>query len=143
MTDLQTDAQFGRCSEHTEPGKEAQQRLLLQGIQEQDAADHDAVRDTIPVRLDDRDLWGDAGFGRECHPEDEQNRYYEFLTNNFEITAEEVAFLYKKRWGIELLFKKMKQNFHLHYFYGKNARGYPDGTLQLALFVTEMGGGHF
>lgn len=36
--------------------------------------------------------------------QDEQNRYYEFLTNNFEITAEEVAFLYKKRWGIELLF---------------------------------------
>ena len=35
-------------------------------------------------------------------------------------TAEEVAFLYKKRWGIELLFKKMKQNFQLHYFYGEN-----------------------
>jgi len=52
--------------------------------------------------------------------QDEKNRYYEFLTNNFEITAEEVAFLYKKRWGIEILFKKMKQNFQLHYFYGEN-----------------------
>ena len=52
--------------------------------------------------------------------QDEKNRYYEFLTNNFEITAEEIAFLYKKRWGIELLFKKMKQNFQLHYFYGEN-----------------------
>ena len=52
--------------------------------------------------------------------QDEKNRYYEFLTNNFEITAEEVAFLFKKRWGIELLFKKMKQNFQLHYFYGEN-----------------------
>ena len=52
--------------------------------------------------------------------QDEKNRYYEFLTNSFEITAEEVAFLYKKRWGIELLFKKMKQNFQLHYFYGEN-----------------------
>jgi hypothetical protein len=30
-----------------------------------------------------------------------------------------VAFFYKKRWGIEL-FKKMKQNFQLHYFYGEN-----------------------
>jgi IS4 transposase len=39
---------------------------------------------------------------------------------NFEITAEEIAFLYKKRWGIELLFKKMKQNFQLHFFYGEN-----------------------
>ena len=54
-----------------------------------------------------------------CH-QDERNRYYEFLTNNFEITAEEVAFLYKKRWGIEILFKKMKQNFQLHYFYGES-----------------------
>jgi Transposase DDE domain/Domain of unknown function (DUF4372) len=52
--------------------------------------------------------------------QDEKNRYYEFLTNNFEITAEEVAFLYKKRWGIEIMFKKMKQNFQLHYFYGEN-----------------------
>lgn len=52
--------------------------------------------------------------------QDEQNRYYEFLSNNLDITAEEIAFLYKKRWGIELLFKKMKQNFQLHYFYGEN-----------------------
>ena len=52
--------------------------------------------------------------------QDEKNRYYEFLCNNFEISAEEIAFLYKKRWGIELLFKKMKQNFQLHFFYGEN-----------------------
>jgi hypothetical protein len=52
--------------------------------------------------------------------QDEKNRYYEFLSNNFDITAEEVAFLYKKRWGIEIMFKKMKQNFQLHYFYGEN-----------------------
>jgi len=57
---------------------------------------------------------------RKVAYQDERNRYFEFLTNNFEITAEEVAFLYKKRWGIELLFKKMKQNFQLHYFYGEN-----------------------
>ncbi|MCF8298576.1 MAG: IS4 family transposase [Saprospiraceae bacterium] len=57
---------------------------------------------------------------RKVTYQDEKNRYYEFLTNNFEITAEEVAFLYKKRWGIELLFKKMKQNFQLHFFYGEN-----------------------
>ncbi len=57
---------------------------------------------------------------RKVAYQDEKNRYFEFLTNNFEIKAEEVAFLYKKRWGIELLFKKMKQNFQLHYFYGEN-----------------------
>jgi len=57
---------------------------------------------------------------RKVSYQDERNRYYEFLTNNFDIEAEEVAFLYKKRWGIEILFKKMKQNFQLHYFYGEN-----------------------
>jgi len=51
---------------------------------------------------------------------DERSRLYVFITNNFDITAEEVAFIYKKRWQIELLFKKMKQNFQLHYFYGEN-----------------------
>lgn len=51
---------------------------------------------------------------------DEKGRDFIFLTNNFEITAEEVALLYKKRWAIELLFKKMKQNFQLNYFYGEN-----------------------
>lgn len=57
---------------------------------------------------------------RRVRYQDDRNRYYEFLSNNFDIEAEEVAFLYKKRWGIELLFKKMKQNFQLHYFYGEN-----------------------
>jgi hypothetical protein len=52
---------------------------------------------------------------------DEKGRYYAFLTNSFEeLTAEEVAACYKKRWDIELLFKKLKQNFQLHYFYGEN-----------------------
>jgi IS4 transposase len=57
---------------------------------------------------------------RKVSYQDELNRYYDFLTNNFDIEAEDVAFLYKKRWGIEILFKKMKQNFQLHYFYGEN-----------------------
>ena len=57
---------------------------------------------------------------RKVSYQDEKNRYFDFLTNNFDIEAEDVAFLYKKRWGIEILFKKMKQNFQLHYFYGEN-----------------------
>lgn len=72
----------------------------------QDGVRQTNVRKTIRLR-------------KVCY-QDEQSRYFEFLTNNFDIEAEEVAFLYKKRWGIELLFKKMKQNFQLHYFYGEN-----------------------
>jgi len=56
---------------------------------------------------------------RICY-QDEKGRQYVFICNNFVITAMEIALIYKKRWGIELLFKKMKQNFQLHYFYGEN-----------------------
>lgn len=56
---------------------------------------------------------------RICY-QDERNRQYVFISNNLEITAEEIALIYRKRWGIELLFKKMKQNFQLHYFYGES-----------------------
>ena len=48
---------------------------------------------------------------RKVSYQDEKNRNYEFLCNNFEISAQEIAFLYQKRCGIETLFKKMKQNF--------------------------------
>ena len=51
---------------------------------------------------------------------DEKNRHYVFICNNLKLEALEIALIYKKRWGIELLFKKMKQNFQLHYFYGEN-----------------------
>ncbi|MGB3342645.1 MAG: transposase [Aequorivita sp.] len=54
---------------------------------------------------------------------DEKGRLYQFITNNFEITAQEVALLYKLRWNIELLFKKLKQNFQLHYFYSETENG--------------------
>lgn len=49
-----------------------------------------------------------------------KNKTYYFLKNLFDIPAEQIALLYKKRWEIELLFKKIKQNFPLHYFYGDN-----------------------
>jgi hypothetical protein len=56
---------------------------------------------------------------RICY-RDEINRHYVFISNNLDIEASEIALIYKKRWGIELLFKKMKQNFQLSYFYGEN-----------------------
>jgi hypothetical protein len=54
---------------------------------------------------------------------DEKRRLFEFITNNFEISNEEVALIYKTRWQIELLFKKLKQNFQLHYFYSETENG--------------------
>lgn len=43
---------------------------------------------------------------------------YEFVSNNFRMKASTIACLYKKRWQIELLFKRMKQNYPLKYFLG-------------------------
>jgi len=51
---------------------------------------------------------------------DEKGRTYVFITNNPELTAQAIADIYKQRWQIELLFKKLKQNFQLHCFYGES-----------------------
>jgi len=50
----------------------------------------------------------------------EKERTFEFLTNNFALPPEAIADLYKKRWQIEILFKRVKQNFPLKYFLGDN-----------------------
>jgi len=50
----------------------------------------------------------------------DNKRLFEFVTNNFDLTAEKVARIYKQRWQIELLFKQLKQNFPLKYFLGDN-----------------------
>jgi hypothetical protein len=54
---------------------------------------------------------------------DEKGRIYHFITNNWDITKEEVALIYKYRWTIELVFKKIKQNFQLHFFYSDTENG--------------------
>jgi hypothetical protein len=41
-----------------------------------------------------------------------------FLTNNFEVSALEVANLYKNRWQIEVFFKWIKQNLTIKKFWG-------------------------
>lgn len=50
----------------------------------------------------------------------DKERTFQFLTNNFSLPPEVIADLYKKRWLIEILFKRVKQNFPLKYFLGDN-----------------------
>ena len=57
---------------------------------------------------------------RIAYWDNENKRLFEFITNNFDLTAEKIALIYKKRWQIELLFKQLKQNFPLKYFLGDN-----------------------
>ena len=42
------------------------------------------------------------------------------LTNMKKHSAKFVSGLYKKRWGVELFFKAVKQNLHIKKFYGKS-----------------------
>jgi Domain of unknown function (DUF4372)/Transposase DDE domain len=50
--------------------------------------------------------------------DDESKKTFVFLTNNTELKAEEIAFLYKKRWEVELFFKWMKQHLKIKSFWG-------------------------
>ena len=51
---------------------------------------------------------------------DDHGRIYIFITNNFKISAAQVALIYRHRWMIEILFKQIKQNFPLTYFWGES-----------------------
>jgi hypothetical protein len=50
----------------------------------------------------------------------EEGKVYVFLTNNFTLPGTQIATIYKNRWMIELLFKQIKQNFPLRYFWGES-----------------------
>ena len=42
------------------------------------------------------------------------------LTNNFDLHADDIVLIYLRRWQIETLFKQLKQNFPLKYFFGES-----------------------
>ncbi len=48
----------------------------------------------------------------------ERDNYLVFMTNNFEVTALEVSYIYKNRWQIETFFKWIKQNLVIKKLWG-------------------------
>ena len=50
--------------------------------------------------------------------DEDGKRTFVYLTNNFKLKAATIASIYRYRWQIELMFKKLKQNFPLKYFLG-------------------------
>jgi hypothetical protein len=48
----------------------------------------------------------------ECH------HTYEFITNDLEMGAQDIADIYKRRWQVELFFKWIKQNLKIKSFWG-------------------------
>ena len=53
------------------------------------------------------------------------------VSNDMESDPEEIVAIYRQRWEIELLFKQMKQNFPLKYFYGESAN-----AIKIQIWVT-------
>ncbi len=47
-------------------------------------------------------------------------KFYEFLTNNFSLSAKTIAALYKDRWQVELFFKAIKQKLKINAFVGRS-----------------------
>lgn len=52
--------------------------------------------------------------------DEEKNRVMKFITNDLELAASVIAEIYRQRWQIELLFKRLKQNLQLSDFLGDN-----------------------
>lgn len=50
--------------------------------------------------------------------DEEQDRVFIFLTNAMDLTAQQIADLYKNRWQIELFFKWLKQHLKIKKFWG-------------------------
>ena len=60
-----------------------------------------------------------------------KHKLISLLTNDMESEPEEIIAIYRQRWEIELLFKQLKQNFPLKYFYGESAN-----AIKIQIWVT-------
>ena len=58
-------------------------------------------------------------------------RLISLLTNDFDMPVETIVAIYRRRWQIESLFKQIKQNFPLRYFYGESAN-----AIKIQIWVT-------
>ncbi len=50
----------------------------------------------------------------------ESDKTFSYLSNNMELTAEQIALLYKNRWQVELFFKWIKQHLKIKSFWGNS-----------------------
>ncbi|MDE6843414.1 MAG: IS4 family transposase [Muribaculaceae bacterium] len=60
-----------------------------------------------------------------------KRRLISLLTNDMDSDPNDIIAIYRKRWEIELLFKQIKQNFPLKYFYGESAN-----AIKIQIWVT-------
>lgn len=55
-----------------------------------------------------------------CYTDKKTKKHLKFLTNDLISDPQTIAGFYKKRWDIECIFKRLKQNMPLHFFLGDN-----------------------
>ena len=60
-----------------------------------------------------------------------KRRVIDLLTNDMDSDPEKIVDIYRQRWEIELLFKQIKQNFPLRYFYGESRN-----AIKIQIWVT-------
>ena len=60
-----------------------------------------------------------------------KHKVIDLLTNDMDADPEEIVDIYRQRWEIELLFKQIKQNFPLRYFYGESRN-----AIKIQIWVT-------
>lgn len=60
-----------------------------------------------------------------------QPKLISLLTNDFDMSIEDIILIYRRRWQIESLFKQIKQNYPLRYFYGESAN-----AIKIQIWVT-------
>ncbi|MBT2724752.1 IS4 family transposase, partial [Bacillus sp. ISL-46] len=54
---------------------------------------------------------------------DSKGNQLNLITNRFDLSADEIAELYKSRWAIELFFKWVKQHLNIKKFYAQSQQG--------------------
>ena len=74
--------------------------------------------DTVELELPDAQETYPGKLRRVKFHDEETNKDYVFLTNNFRLAAATVAAIYRRRWQIELFFKWIKQNLQIKTFLG-------------------------
>lgn len=67
---------------------------------------------------------------RVTYHDAESGNDFVFYTNNRDVSAEQVALLYRYRWRVELFFKWMKQHLHIKEFFGHN-----ENAIQIQIYT--------
>ncbi len=65
------------------------------------------------------------------HVDTKKRKLISLLTNDMSSDPNDIIAIYRQRWEIELLFKQIKQNFPLKYFYGESAN-----AIKIQIWVT-------